>query len=128
CTRSTASGRNILWAIIAEKSADAEDLIDRALFVDRLLHLPWHVTRRQLSGVRGYCSSIGCCVCPDTPFVANCQGSGGTVRRSGVASALTRCLSPVVGGQGALVEGWFGTSALLCRPLSGRTISRSQDY
>ncbi|RWW30180.1 hypothetical protein GW17_00005254 [Ensete ventricosum] len=61
-------------------------------------------------------------------FVANCQGSGGTVRRSGVASALTRRLSPVVGGQGALVEGWFGTSALLCRPLSWGTISRSQDY
>ncbi|RRT77700.1 hypothetical protein B296_00006761 [Ensete ventricosum] len=40
------------------------------------------------------------------------QGSGVTVHRSAAASALTRRLSPVVGGQEALVEGWPGTSAL----------------
>ncbi|RWW38354.1 hypothetical protein BHE74_00056416, partial [Ensete ventricosum] len=29
-------------------------------------------------GVRGYCSLVDCCVCPDTPLVASCWGSGGT--------------------------------------------------
>ncbi|RRT61890.1 hypothetical protein B296_00016245 [Ensete ventricosum] len=49
---------------------------------------------------RGCCTSIDCCVCPSTPPVPNCQGLGGTVRRSAAASALTRRLSPVVRGQG----------------------------
>ncbi|RZR71537.1 hypothetical protein BHM03_00005656 [Ensete ventricosum] len=60
-------------------------------------------------------------VSPDTPHVVNCQGSRGIVRRSVVTSALTRRLSPVVRGQGALVEGWSGMSTLLCRPLSRGT-------
>ncbi|RZS03116.1 hypothetical protein BHM03_00033253 [Ensete ventricosum] len=38
---------------------------------------------------RGHCTLVGCCVCLDTPPVASCQGSGGTVRRSVTASALT---------------------------------------
>ncbi|RRT37980.1 hypothetical protein B296_00057082 [Ensete ventricosum] len=38
---------------------------------------------------RGHCTLVGCCVCLDTPPVASYQGSGGTVRRSVTASALT---------------------------------------
>ncbi|RRT74112.1 hypothetical protein B296_00001686 [Ensete ventricosum] len=36
------------------------------------------LTRRLLAAVRGqgYYSSVGCCVCLDTPLVASCQGSG----------------------------------------------------
>ncbi|RZR78179.1 hypothetical protein BHM03_00003449 [Ensete ventricosum] len=32
-----------------------------------------------LTRVRGYCSSIGYYVCPDTLLVASCRGSGGLV-------------------------------------------------
>ncbi|RWW69778.1 hypothetical protein BHE74_00022576 [Ensete ventricosum] len=56
------------------------------------------------------------------PPVTSCQGSRGTVRRSVAASALTRRLSPAFGGRGALVEGWSGTLALLCRPLLGEQL------
>ncbi|RZS14505.1 hypothetical protein BHM03_00046196, partial [Ensete ventricosum] len=93
-----------------------------ALYTGQLLRLPWHVARCQLSWVRGYCSSVDCCVYPDTPLVASCQGSRGIVRRLVATSTLTRRLSPAVGGQG----GWSSTSALLRRPLSGGTVSRSQ--
>ncbi|RRT76999.1 hypothetical protein B296_00021080, partial [Ensete ventricosum] len=72
-----------------------------------------------LSGVRGYCSSVGYCVHPDAPPVASYQGSGGTVRRSAAASALTRRLSPAVGGQGGTDRGlvWYIGSATspVCR-------------
>ncbi|RWV88132.1 hypothetical protein GW17_00049805 [Ensete ventricosum] len=76
---------------------------------------------------QGHYWLVGCCVCPDTPPVASCQGSGGTVRWSAAASALTRRLSLVVGGQGALVKGWSGTLALLHCSLLGGTVSRPQD-
>ncbi|RWW75262.1 hypothetical protein BHE74_00016718 [Ensete ventricosum] len=75
---------------------------------------------RSLLGVRGYCLSVDSYVYPDTPLVASCQGSGGTVHRSATASVLTHRLSPAVGGQG----GWSGTSALLHHPLSRGTVSR----
>ncbi|RZR86749.1 hypothetical protein BHM03_00014004 [Ensete ventricosum] len=55
----------------------------------------------------------------------------GTVRWSTTISALTRRLSPAIRGQGvlgqgALVEGWSGTLALLHRSLSGETVSWPQ--
>ncbi|RZR88598.1 hypothetical protein BHM03_00016224 [Ensete ventricosum] len=49
---------------------------------------------------RGRCTLVGCCICPGPLPVANCQGSGGTVRRLAAASTLTRCLLPAVRGQG----------------------------
>ncbi|RWW70576.1 hypothetical protein BHE74_00021742 [Ensete ventricosum] len=51
---------------------------------------------------QGHCTLVDCCVCPGTPLVASCQGSGGTVRRSAATSTLTHCLSPAVRGQGVL--------------------------
>ncbi|RWW14910.1 hypothetical protein BHE74_00014822, partial [Ensete ventricosum] len=56
----------------------------------------------------------------------------GIVRLSTTISALTRRLSPAIRGQGvlgqgALVEGWSGTLALLHRSLSGETVSWPQD-
>ncbi|RWW20059.1 hypothetical protein GW17_00015852 [Ensete ventricosum] len=43
----------------------------------------------------------------------------------GTTSVLTRRMSPAVKGQGALVEGWFGASALLRRLLSrGQLVDR----
>ncbi|RWW79957.1 hypothetical protein BHE74_00011726, partial [Ensete ventricosum] len=76
----------------------------------------------------GYCSSVDCYVCPDASPIASCQGSGVTVRRLTATSALTRCLSPAIGGQETLVEGWSGTSALLRHLSSGGIVSRPQDY
>ncbi|RWV85391.1 hypothetical protein GW17_00052820, partial [Ensete ventricosum] len=49
---------------------------------------------------RGRCTLVGCCVCPGPPPVANCQGSGATVRRLAATSTLTRRLLPAVRGQG----------------------------
>ncbi|RWW63914.1 hypothetical protein BHE74_00028883 [Ensete ventricosum] len=49
---------------------------------------------------RGRCTLVGCCICPGPLPVANCQGSGGTVRRLAAASTLTRRLLPAVRGQG----------------------------
>ncbi|RWW30885.1 hypothetical protein GW17_00004532 [Ensete ventricosum] len=68
---------------------------------------------------QGHCSLVGYCVSPDTPSVANCRGSGDTVRWSITALALTHRWSPTVMGQGALVEGRSGMSALLRRSLWG---------
>ncbi|RZS23254.1 hypothetical protein BHM03_00056153 [Ensete ventricosum] len=44
---------------------------------------------RSLLGVRGYCLSVDSYVYPNTPLIASCQGSGGTVHRSATASVLT---------------------------------------
>ncbi|RRT32255.1 hypothetical protein B296_00053977 [Ensete ventricosum] len=59
------------------------------------------LARHPLSGVRGYCLPVGCCVYPDTSPVANCQGSRGVVRLSAATSALARRPLPAVRGQGA---------------------------
>ncbi|RRT39880.1 hypothetical protein B296_00056712, partial [Ensete ventricosum] len=50
--------------------------------------------------VRGYCSSVGCCVCPDTPLVANCQGSGGTGR--GLVWHVGSTTSPLMVTEGCI--------------------------
>ncbi|RWW21825.1 hypothetical protein GW17_00013999 [Ensete ventricosum] len=52
---------------------------------------------RSLLGVRGYCLSVDSYVYPNTPLIASCQGSGGTVHRSATTSALTRQLLGVRG-------------------------------
>ncbi|RRT38531.1 hypothetical protein B296_00053459 [Ensete ventricosum] len=52
------------------------------------------LARCSLPAVRGYCSSVDCCVYPDKLPVAIYQGSGGTVHRSATASAQTSLLSP----------------------------------
>ncbi|RWV91048.1 hypothetical protein GW17_00046697 [Ensete ventricosum] len=75
--------------------------------------------------VRGYCLLVGCCICLDTPPIASCQGLGGTVRRSAVTSALTRRLSPIVGGQGHWLRA--GLARRLCcatRYQGGQLVSR----
>ncbi|RRT54645.1 hypothetical protein B296_00025728, partial [Ensete ventricosum] len=95
-------------------------------FACRLLRLPWHVARCQLSGVmglsymghvvatvpnkspiayrRGRYMPVDCCVFPGTSPVASCQGcqgSGGVVRLSTIVSALTHHSLPAVRGRGA---------------------------
>ncbi|RZR74788.1 hypothetical protein BHM03_00043412 [Ensete ventricosum] len=47
---------------------------------------------------RGHCTLVGRCACPDTPPIASCQRSGGTIRRSTTAPALTRRLLPTTKG------------------------------
>ncbi|RRT54647.1 hypothetical protein B296_00025733 [Ensete ventricosum] len=82
-------------------------------------HVRWIAS--MLSGVMGYCSSVGCYVYPDTPPVASCHGSGGVIRLSTAMSTLTRRPLSAVRGQGLVWH--IDTTA---PPVIGGIVSRPQ--